>query len=107
MLGTRKREQMINTKKYPFSATRHAHDIELRNNRVYIELREMEDTKGSDYETMRKLQILKDKLEDLLGYCMMGGIVYLDGEHIGLAKETVAWATCYRDTKNAMRKREQ
>ena len=89
-------------KTYPFNATKHAHDIELRYNRVSNELSDLEQTRGSNYDDMAKLETLKYALDDLLSY-MRPGIVWLDGKRYGLAKETVNWSTCYRDHKNARR----
>ena len=84
-------------KTYPFSTQKHAHDIEFRKNRVFCEMHDMEvGTTKMDWELYNKLYELKDKLDDLLeAVCNSrdGRICYLTGPQIGLAKETVLWAS--------------
>lgn len=87
---------MKNTKLYPFSTAKHAHDIEYRRNKVYIEMREWEDdlSRKLDY-TYDKLCALYDDLTDLLQAVLNsrdGRVCYLTGKQIGLAKESVMWA---------------
>ena len=85
---------MTNTKLYPFSTQKHAHDIEYRRNRAYIEMRDYEDDFKFD-DTYYKLRTLYDDLTDLLQAVLNsrdGKICYLTGKQIGLAKESVLWS---------------
>lgn len=84
------------SKKYPFSVQKHAHDIEFRMNRCWNILRDMEmgDAPWDDakYDSIDKLH---DKLQSLLDSVMYNGdgrVAWLTGPEIALAKETVAWA---------------
>ena len=87
---------MTNTKLYPFSTTKHAHDIEYRRNRAFIEMREWEeDLTRKDEDTYDKLCKLHDDLTELLEAVLYNGngrVCYLTGKQIGLAKECVMWA---------------
>lgn len=87
-------------KLYPFSVRKHAHDIELRNNRVWNTLRDMESGEiewdEKKYDTLTAHQ---EKVQELLDVILSSGngyVVYLTGEQIGLAKEIVAWASGVR-----------
>lgn len=89
-----------NTKLYPFSATKHAHDIEYRRNRVKNELCDYfsGDLDLSDNE-FNALCELEEKLTKLLLAVLNswnGRVCYLTGEQIGLAKECVEWARSNR-----------
>ena len=53
------------SKLYPFSTAKHAHDIEYRRNRVYIEMREQEDDRKYN-ENYNELCDLYEALTDLL-----------------------------------------
>lgn len=79
-------------KMYRFSGTKHAHDIEFRRNRVYIERHDMEmgDTPWND-ATYDKMTELYDQLTELMLY-MHEGVCMIPGRLYGLASETVAWA---------------
>lgn len=84
------------SKLYPFSVQKHAHDIEFRRNRVFIEMREIEDGERKlPLEEIERMELLYDDLTELLEAVMDsrdGRIAYLTGKQIGLAKECVAWA---------------
>ena len=84
-------------KLYPFSAHKHAHDIEFRKNRIANEVHDMEIglTEWNDvwYERAQELlDNLRDLLSAVLGSCRDGRIAYITGPQIALAKETVLWA---------------
>lgn len=83
-------------KLYPFSTAKHAHDIEYRRNRVYIEIREYEDDLDRKLDdTYFALRDLYEKLTELLEAVLNsrdGRVCYLNGKQIGLAKECVFWA---------------
>lgn len=83
-------------KKYPFSVQKHAHDIEFRMNRCWLEMHDMLDGEAEwDEETYDKLDALHEALVDLLNSIRFNGngvVAYLTGKEIGLAKETVMWA---------------
>ena len=84
-------------KLYPFSAEKHAHDIEFRKNRVANELHDLLNSEGTaDGNQIDKMEALLNDLRNLLsvilGTCRDGKIAYLTGPQIALAKESVAWA---------------
>lgn len=96
---------MENAKKkpklYPFSGTKHAHDIDFRRSRVKNELYEAIQIRNGkavcvisdkDYKA---LEALEARLDDLMDY-MHEGIVWLDGERYALAQECVGWAAGMR-----------
>lgn len=88
-------------KLYPFSATKHAHDIEFRRARVKNELYEAIQLKGNRLvcvisdEEYKAMEMLEEQLDNLIGY-MHEGVVWLDGKHYALAQECVAWAATQR-----------
>ena len=91
---------MTNTKLYPFSTAKHAHDIEYRRNRVKNELCDYfeGELELSDAE-FEKLCELEEALTDLLLSVMNstdGRVCYLTGKQIGLAKECVVWSQSRR-----------
>ena len=90
-----------NGKLYPFSGTKHAHDIDFRRSRVKNELAEAIQLKGNrlvcvisdeEYEALEKLE---EQLDDLIGY-MHDGVVWLDGKRWELAQDCDLWAACMR-----------
>ena len=89
---------MNKQKLYPFNCEKHAHSIEFRMNRCYNTMYDMRSREipwnDAKYD---RLEELHDELQDLLEAMMMGrgynGICWLTGKQIGLAKETVAWAS--------------
>ena len=77
-------------KLYPFSAQKHAHDIDFRRNRAFNELAD------SNY-TNNKLETLIEKLDEIR--CLMVGgqkVVWLTGAQYALALESVGWAAAQR-----------
>lgn len=93
----------MNTKLYPFSQAKHAHDIEFRYNRVKNTMASFFDgeIKLSD-EEFQELSNLEDALTELLEVVISSGngkVVWLTGQQIGLAKECVLWATEIRFRK--------
>lgn len=91
---------MTNTKLYPFSTAKHAHDIEYRRNRVKNELCDyFEGELKLSNKEFNKLCDLAEALNDLLRAVLNsadGKVCYLTGKQIGLAKECVAWASMRR-----------
>lgn len=85
------------SKLYPFSVQKHAHDIEYRRSRAFCEMRDIESGEvEADEATYEYVVDLYDRLTDLLEAVMNsrdGRIAYLTGPQIGLAKETVLWAS--------------
>ena len=83
-------------KMYPFSVTKHAHDIEFRRNRVKNEICDFENGNSSlNKDSFEQLINLESDLTELLlamHDSNNGRVCYLTGKQIGLAKETVAWA---------------
>lgn len=87
---------MANTKLYPFSTVKHAHDIEFRRNRAKNEICDVlsGEIKMSN-EEFEKLCELEEALTGLLEAVLNsrdGRVCYLTGEQLGLAKECVLWA---------------
>lgn len=87
-------------KKYPFSARKHAHDIELVANRSFNLAHDAE--VAGDYARAERYLEIHTKAEKLLLSIMDGmqgysGITMLAGEDIGLAKEYVFLAGNIRD----------
>lgn len=91
-------------KLYPFSGTRHAHDIDFRRARVKNELSEAVQFDGKRWvckvsdEEYAAMERLEAQLDDLIGY-MHEGIVWLDGKRWALAQECVLWAACMRGAR--------
>ena len=91
-------------KLYPFSGTKHAHDIEFRRARVKNELCEAVQFNGKSWECKisdeeyAALENLEERLDDLIGY-MHEGIVWLDGKRWELAQDCVLWAACMRGVR--------
>ena len=82
-------------KKYPFSMTKHAHDVEYRRNFVWNRVNDVYD----EYHlTQKEAEGLARELEQLneLVIAMRsnsdGRVAWLTGKEYGLAKECVAWA---------------
>lgn len=74
-----------NGKLYPFSGTKHAHDIDFRRSRVKNELAEAIQLKGNrlvcvisdeEYEALEKLE---EQLDDLIGYDELGLVLPVSG----------------------------
>lgn len=84
-----------NTKLYPFSVQKHAHDIEYRYNRAKIEMCDMIDERRINLDTFDKLEELCDNLVDLMHALRNGDgrVCWLTGKQYGLAKECVIWAS--------------
>ncbi len=87
---------MGKVKRYPFSGTKHAHDIDFRCNRCFNEMCDM-DSGIANYDETRysALEKLYGQLSDLLSE-MHEGIVWLTGKQYGLAQECVLWAAHQR-----------
>ena len=93
----------MSTKKYPFSARKHAHDIELVANRSYnlwYEARER-----GDWDDCDRYWDIHEKAEELLLEIQKGmqgwsGVTMLSGQMIGRAKEYVLLASSIRDQLN-------
>ena len=92
------------TKLYPFSGTKHAHDIDFRRNRVHNEIAQaIADTRIEngrvicpvDRKTFEAMEELAARLDDLILY-MHEGVVWLDGKRWALANECVNWAAMTR-----------
>ena len=86
-------------KKYPFSADKHAHDIELVANRSFNLAQEALDRK--DYDEYDRLMEMHEKADEVLMAIQSGMVNYkvamLDGETLGKAKEMVSIASAIRD----------
>lgn len=85
-------------KRYPFSARKHAHDIEFARNRVFNLLYDARDNDTA--EELEKLEKRHDELTDLLVAVMSSTdnnqIAWLTGPQIAKAKEVVIWADSER-----------
>lgn len=77
-------------KLYPFSARKHAHDLHLRRNVAYLALDKHPDLAD-------RLQDLIDRLDSILiQACGCVPVIWLSGDDLALANESVAWAANYR-----------
>ncbi len=87
-------------KLYPFSGTKHAHDIDFRRARCKNELYEMGMDKQHPYSAKKEAELLKleEQLDELIGY-MHEGVVWLPGRLYSLAQESVAWAAMQRGNR--------
>lgn len=87
---------MANIKLYPFSARKHAHDIEFRRNRVYNLLEDCATATEFNEEQYDYLEKLAGRLDELLNATLgtqdNNGIAWLTGKQHALAKETALWA---------------
>lgn len=85
-------------KRYPFSAAKHAHDIEFYANRLWLTMRAMED--GETPMDVARYNRINDMyygpLNDLRqAFCGAAccPVIYLTGKQIALAKKIVIWAS--------------
>ena len=92
-------------KKYPFSAAKHAHDIELVMNRAFN--LSMEAAEAGNLEEADRLMKIHDDASEVLSAVMTGlwenrsrTVALLDGPMIGRAKELVVCALAIRDGMN-------
>ncbi len=84
------------TKKYPFSVTKHGHDIEYLYNHLFCLMVDAEngDVKMSKEEYGKLVDFLYGDLEELTSIIHQNyGVAWLTGKQIGIAKEAVAWAS--------------
>ena len=85
---------MTNQKLYPFSMTKHAHDIEFAKNRTFNLAHDL--WMAGDAEAAERMDDLHDKYTALLCAVMDssrdGRISWLTGPQLSLAKELVLWA---------------
>ena len=92
-------------KLYPFSMSKHAHDLELARNVLYLNYIDVDGVSPK----MEAWAI--DRRERLAAILLKsnGYVAWLTGEEYGLAQKVVAWAQTYRVARNdeAMAKRIQ
>lgn len=89
----------MTTKRYPWNAERHAHDIEFRKCRAQNELSEKEGNGTLTAAERDQYEEVIEKCIDVLCECRgrdYRGIVWLTGAQIGWAKECVGWAAGMR-----------
>ena len=95
-------------KLYPFSLTKHAHDIEFRYNRLknlecdYF-AGEIELTNAEFNKMEEELELVTKAYETILNTFSDGRIVWVDGETLGILKECVLWAETERDSHKSRR----
>lgn len=85
-----------NEKRYPFSAAKHAHDIEFYHNYLRNVAYDMESGEipwdEARYDRITAM-LDGDLLELQYEFTGCPPVVYLTGKQIGLAKKIVAWAS--------------
>lgn len=90
-----------NVKRYPFSARKHAHDIEFACNRSFNQMYDAR-TAG-DWNVAELMEQLHDQYEALLVSVLnttrSDGVAWLTGPEIALAKEIVIWADNERHSR--------
>ena len=89
----------MSVKTYPFSAAKHAHDIEFFRNRM---LNIMDDMICGEipmnrewYDATEKLMdsdLFRSMFDKVIGACCRP-VIYLTGPEIGLAKKIMGWAS--------------
>lgn len=94
---------MKNEKTYPFSVQKHAHDIELYRNHLFITRYNMEGGEiPMEQKRYDRICAMMDgplaELRDMMHSSRDGKVVYLTGKQIALAKKIVAWASESRAT---------
>lgn len=113
MNNTKNGVRKIANKKYPFSARKHAHDIEFRMNRAHNTQIEMLETcpvpmSAQDSRKVADLHSLEFRLSGLLSRILgtqdQRGVAWLDGQDWGLATESVTWAQLTRDETQGSKK---
>lgn len=85
-------------KRYPFSVSKHAHDIEYYRNHLFCTMKDMESGEiPMDSKRYDRIEEMYDgKLQELYDTVVFGGngrVAYLTGEQIGLAKKIILWAS--------------
>ncbi len=100
--------QTCKPKLYPFSAQKHAHDVEFMRNRTRIIMSDMEmgdiPMDGAEYDKLSdRFDALTDLLTAVISTCRDGRIAWLTGPQIALAKEAVLWAGVTRAESQARR----
>ncbi len=82
------------TKRYPFNAKEHAHDIKFACNRAHNQMTEAGFARKYDEAERleKKYEKLSNLLDSILGTTDNRQIAWLTGPEIALAKETVVWA---------------
>ena len=93
-------------KMYWFSTKKHAHDINLRSDRLSNEIAELE---RDGKEVPKAMTELKERLDEIIGY-MSGACdqpVQLPGRLYGLAMDTVGWAAAFRGSAQPSRPAKQ
>lgn len=89
--------KMTMEKKYAFSITKHAHDIEFYANRIFNTMKDMESGEiqmdGKRYDKLYNMYYgqLMELREAIQG--SYSPIAQLTGKQIGLAKKIVLWAS--------------
>lgn len=89
-------------KRYPFSASKHAHSIEYYKNHLFCVMCDMESGEipmdKKRYDRMHDMYYgeLRELLNEMVGGAPM---VYLNGKQIALAKKIVVWASESRANK--------
>lgn len=95
---------MANTKLYPFSVQKHAHDIEYRRNAVFCELHDMEVEEflmnGTTYDRLYNLLGELTELLQAIKCNSNGRVAYLTGKQYRLAKDCIVWAAERRCNRN-------
>lgn len=83
-------------KLYPFSMSKHAHDLELARNILYLNYIDVEGVspKMEEWAIDRRERLTQILLKS------NGQVAWLTGEEYGFAQKVVAWATSYRVAKN-------
>lgn len=85
------RRNQQGAKLYPFSGSKHGHDIEFRANRLFSEISDFENGEAPAGFDIKKAEDLRERLNGLRSK-MREGTVWLTGQELQLAKETAFWA---------------
>lgn len=80
-------------KKYPFSLSKHGHDIEFRIARIKNVRDDMRDAGTMTAELEIRADKTLDTMYEILSYYPQNGIVWLPGNLYSVARETAVWAS--------------
>lgn len=87
---------MKQVKRYPFSLTKHAHDVEYRRCFVWNRVHDYFDEYGvpeNELEALEKeLELLDDLTTSMTANTRDGRVTWLTGKEYGLARDCVVWA---------------
>ena len=86
----------MTTKRYPFSMTKHAHDVDYRKNWLFNRINDWEGVHGYTAKQIEQMEKEYDDIVNLMSSMLWnsnGHVTWLTGKEYGLAKKCVVWAS--------------